>query len=205
MAHLETYKVNADGIDGTITISKQQGEVPLYTLSVPKIEPGTAAYLETVKGELLKQVRLTTQEVLDIKLMADLKAKFHALALRLVNERIPRLTEQKATELAGRMVQELLGMGDMEFLLKDDSLEEICVNSSRDQIWIYHKKYGWCRTSLRIETESKIWDYASLIGRRVGRQITAQDPLLDAYLPTGDRVNATITPIELPCGSHAML
>ena len=197
MAQLETYKVKADSIESTVTLAKEVGEVPSYTLSVPRPEPATAAYMETVKGELLKQIRLTSQEVLDIKLMAELKLKFFNLALRLVKEKIPRLTEENAMELAGRIVQELLGMGDIEFLLKDDGLEEICINSSREPIWVYHKKYGWCKSSLRVDTEAKIWDYSSLIGRRVGRQITSQDPLLDAYLPTGDRVNATLTPISM--------
>ncbi|MEM2138249.1 MAG: ATPase, T2SS/T4P/T4SS family [Candidatus Anstonellaceae archaeon] len=197
MAQLVSYKIEADGITAGVSITKNAGEVPQYTLSVGKPEPATAAYLETIKSDLLKQVRLTSQEVLDIKLMADLKKKFRDLALKLVMERIPRLTEQKGNELAGYMVQELLGLGEIEFLLQDDNLEELCVNSSRDPIWVYHKKYGWCKSTLRIPTEAKIWDYASLIGRRVGRQITQQDPLLDAYLPSGDRVNATLTPISM--------
>lgn len=197
MAQLAAYKIDADGIIAGVSIVKNAGEVPQYALSVPKPEPATAAYLETIKTDLLKQVRLTSQEVLDIKLMAELKKKFQALALRLVMERIPRLTEEKGNELAAYMVQELLGLGEIEFLLHDDNLEELCVNSSREPIWVYHKKYGWCKSTLRIQTESKIWDYASLIGRRVGRQITSQDPLLDAYLPSGDRVNATLTPISM--------
>ncbi|VVC00887.1 putative KH and PIN-domain containing protein [uncultured archaeon] len=197
MGQLETYKVKADGIEASVTLSKQPGNVPDYLLTVPRPEAATAAYLETIKGELLKQVRLTSQEVLDIKLMADLKQKFFDIALRLLKERIPHITDQKASELAGRMVQDLLGLGEIEFLLKDDDLEELCINSAREPIWIYHKKYGWCKSSLHIDTESKIWDYASLIGRRVGRQITSQDPLLDAYLPSGDRVNATLAPISM--------
>lgn len=150
-----------------------------------------------MKSELLRQVRITTQEVLDIKLMAELKEKFYNMALKLVKGSIPHLSEQKAAELSGMIVQELLGLGDIEFLLKDDDLEEVCVNNSRDQIWVYHRGHGWCKTNLRIDSESKIWDYSSLIGRRVGRQITAQDPLLDAYLPSGDRVNATLAPISV--------
>ncbi len=197
MAVLQTYKLNADGIEAAVAITKPAGQVPLYSLSISRPEPATAAYLETVKAELLKQVRLTTQEVLDIKLMAELKEKFRVLALKLVKEKIQRLSEQKAEELAGHIVQDLLGMGDIEFMLHDDLLEEVCINSASEPIWVYHKKFGWCRSSLRVATESKIWDYASVIGRRIGRQITAQDPLLDAYLPSGDRVNATISPISM--------
>ncbi len=196
-AKTEKYQVIADGVGASVSITKRPGEVPAYDLTVPLIEPATAAYLDTIKTDLLKQIRLTSQDVLDIKRMEKLKEKFHNLALNLVRERIPRLSEQKAKELAGRMVQDLLGLGDIEFLLKDDILEEICINSANEPIWIYHKKHGWCKTNLKVATESKIWDYSSLIGRRVGRQITAQDPLLDAYLPTGDRVNATLSPISM--------
>jgi flagellar protein FlaI len=142
-------------------------------------------------------VRLTTQEVLDISLMESLKKKFFELALRLIQERIPRISQHDAEQLAGRLVQELLGLGDLEFMLKDDMLEELCVNSAKEPVWVFHKKYGWCTSSIRIATEAKIWDYASLIGRRVGRQITSQSPLLDAFLPSGDRVNATMAPISM--------
>ncbi len=197
MAVVENYKVEGDNVEGEVTITKDKGSVPVYSLITPKPEVGTAAYLEQIKSELLREVSLTTQEVLDIKLMAGLKKKFYDLALKLIKERIPRINDAKAMEFAGLMVQDLLGMGDIELVLKDEQLEEICVNSSNDCIWMYHKKYGWCRSNLQIPTEARIWDYASLIGRRVGRQITSQDPLLDAYLPSGDRVNATLAPISM--------
>lgn len=197
MPSLESYTIIADGVEAEVTITKRQEDVPLYSIVSPKPEPATAAYLDTMKGELLKQIRLTTQEVLDIKLMEDLKRRFYGLAIKLVKEGIPRLSEEKAAELAGFMVHDLLGMGEIEFLLQDEHLEEICINSARQPIWVYHKKHGWCKSSLQIDKESKIWDYASLIGRRVGRQITSQDPLLDAFLPSGDRVNATLSPVTM--------
>ena len=197
MVVLETYEITADGIVAKVTIQKEPFKVPCYVIEIPRPEPATAAYLDNIKNEMLRQVRLTTQEVLDISLMESLKKKFFELALRLIIERIPRISQHDAEQLAGKMVQELLGLGDMEFLLKDDELEELCVNSAKEPIWLFHKKYGWCTSSIRIETEAKIWDYASLIGRRVGRQITSQSPLLDAFLPSGDRVNATMAPISM--------
>ncbi len=197
MAIVEKYTVNADGVQASVTIEKIPGSLHLYSVKVPHPEEATTAYLNTVKSELLRQVRLTTQEVLDIKFMAELKEKFYKIAVQLITDRIPGLTKEKTLELAGLMVQELLGLGDIEFLLKDDELEEICINTSREPLWLYHKKYGWCRSNLRIDSEARIWDYSSLIGRRVGRQITSQDPLLDAYLSSGDRVNATLAPISV--------
>ncbi len=47
-----------------------------------------------------------------------------------------------------------------------------------------------------IPTEEQVYNYASIIGRKVGRQITNLAPLMDAHLLTGDRVNATLFPIS---------
>jgi flagellar protein FlaI len=98
--------------------------------------------------------------------------------------------------IARRLVQEMLGLGDIDFLLKDEQIEEICINSSASPIWIYHRKYGWIRTNIVIDDENQIRNFASSIARGVGRQITTKSPLLDAYIASGDRVNATISPIS---------
>lgn len=197
MAQIASYRINSDGVYANVVIAKDLGKVPSYSLTSTKPGSATEAYLDTIKTELLKQIRITSQEVLDIKMMTELKEKFRALALKLVVEKIPYLSERTAAALAAHIVRELLGMGDIEFLLQDNDLEEICINSSNDPIWVYHRKYKWCKTNVRVESEAKIWDYSSLIARRVGRQITSQDPLLDAYLPSGDRVNATLAPISM--------
>ncbi len=81
-------------------------------------------------------------------------------------------------------------------LLSDDNIEEIVVNCSTEPLWIYHRRFGWLKTNIIIPTEPQIHNYASIIARRVGRQITTLEPLLDAHLVTGDRANATLFPIS---------
>jgi flagellar protein FlaI len=48
-----------------------------------------------------------------------------------------------------------------------------------------------------MQNEEQTRHYASMIGRRVGRQITILEPLMDAHLAGGDRVNATLAPISI--------
>ena len=89
-----------------------------------------------------------------------------------------------------------MGLGELEALLADEQLEEVVVNNSREPVWVYHKKFGWCKTNITMKNEEMVYDYASTIARRVGRQINVLNPTLDAHLPTGDRVNATLFPIS---------
>ena len=92
-------------------------------------------------------------------------------------------------------MQDMLGLGEIEFLINDPNLEEIVIPSSKEPIRVYHKKYKWLATNLRIKKEEEIVNYSNIIARRVGRQITVLTPLLDAHLVTGDRVNSILYPI----------
>ena len=86
-------------------------------------------------------------------------------------------------------------MAEIEFLLKDAELEEIVINSSQDPVWVYHRKHGWLKTNIVFKKENKIRHFSTLIGRNVDKNISLLEPLLDAHLKTGDRVNATLNPI----------
>jgi len=80
-------------------------------------------------------------------------------------------------------------------LLRDPQLEEVAIDNSQDPIWVYHRKWGWLQTNIYMSNEEQIKQTAARIGRNIGRQINTLNPLLDAFLTTGERVNATISPI----------
>jgi len=135
-------------------------------------------------------------ELLDPKTFEVLKQRFLSKCMELMEKNLPQLSHDKRQFLAGILVHEMLGLGRLELLLADGNLEEVVINSSKEPVWVYHKKFGWLKTNVIIQTETQIQNYASSIGRKVGRQITTLHPLLDAHLITGDRVNATLFPIS---------
>ena len=47
-----------------------------------------------------------------------------------------------------------------------------------------------------MPSEARIRHYVTIIGRDVGKEITVLNPLIDAHLKTGDRINATLKPIS---------
>ena len=194
---IEVYKVADADLEADVSIVKKDKErILTYELYIPELEEGTSAFVEDIKIKLLKRITISSQEALNIKMADELKIKFFESSKDMMRENMPNLSEEKLKPMAQRMVQEMLGLGDLEFLLRDNWIEEICVNGAGVPVWIYHRKYGWIKTNIFLPTESQIWNYASSIARGVGRQINTQTPLLDAYLGTGDRVNATLFPIS---------
>lgn len=196
-ALLTYYSFSSEGIPVDVRITKKADFVPIYEVTIQGIAEGTKLILETkLRAELITEVKLDISEILDPKRFADVKKKFLDAAVRILQRNFPSLPADKMNSLAVYLLQNTLGLGELEILLSDELLEEIAINNSRDPIWIYHKKFGWCKTNLRVKNEEMIYDYASMIARKVGRQINVLNPMLDAHLPTGDRVNSTVFPIS---------
>ena len=192
---LDSYYIDLDVFSVKIDIvENKKGFVNQYIVRVPELDEGTEAIYQEIKNRLIAQIQLASYEITEKREL--LKKEFTEKARKEVERLLPDIDENIKKYLIGRLVQEMLGLGKIEILLADPNLEEVVVNSSKEPIQVYHKKYGWLMTNLKIDSEEEIANYASIIGRSVGRQITTLTPLLDAHLPTGDRVNATLYPIS---------
>ncbi len=194
---LSSYTFSVEGLPVEVKIYSMDDFVPYYFMTIPGIAEGTKLILETkLKGELMSELKLDITEILDPKKFKLVKSKFMDAAQRVLQRNFPSLNEDNRHVLAVYLIQKTLGLGELEPLLGDEQLEEVVVNNSKEPVWVYHKKFGWCKTNLRISKEDQIYDYASMIARKVGRQINVLNPMLDAHLPSGDRVNATLFPIS---------
>lgn len=194
---IKSYSIESEGVQAGVAIVKTSKDfVPRYLLSIPKLGEATRAIMEEVEGKLLTAIEIKLEESLDSKSIEGLKKSFREKAMMLLKRELPNLSDREAGILAGLLIHQMLGLGNVEFLLKDDGLEEIVINHAGDPVWVFYKQVGWLKTNVVLSTEQQIENYAELIGRRVGRQITVLAPLMDAHLTTGDRVNATLFPIS---------
>jgi flagellar protein FlaI len=193
---IESYKISSEGIEANVSIEKTSDFVSIYNLKLPEIAAGTLVLLEKIRAILLTEIPIKPAELMDLASIENLKKRFFEKGLEIFKREMPFVDENTQKYLIGSLIQEMFGLGKIEFLLADPNLEEVVINGSREPVWVYHKKYGWLKTNVQVGQEIEILNYANNIGRKVGRQITILNPLMDAHLPTGDRVNATLFPIS---------
>lgn len=193
---IDSYFFECDRIPVNVRILQTKDFVPHYEVLIPGLGEGTKIVLNTLKGELITTVKLDITEIIDPKKAEEVKRKFEAKAMQVLEKHFPALSEETKKVLSSYLIQNTLGLGDLEPPMHDEKLEDIVINNATEPVWVYHKKHGWCKTNIRIKTEDAIYDYAAMIGRKVGRQINILTPLMDAHLPTGDRVNASLFPIS---------
>lgn len=194
---LEKYSFDAQGIPVEVKITESKKDyTPQYTIQIPLIAEGTKLILNALKAELITKVKIDIAMLTDQRQMKDIQAKFEVKANELLDRQFSGLTPEKRKVLSSYLIQHTLGLGELEILMSDENLEDIVINSPAEPIQVYHKRHGWCSTNLWIRRDDTVYEYASNIGRRVGRQINVLNPIMNAYLPSGDRVNATLSPIS---------
>ena len=194
---LDSYVYDNEGIQVLAKIFTKTGEfVPQYEVNVRELSEGTRLVLNTLKGELITTVKLDITDIIDPKKRDEVKNKFESRANFLLSKHFPTLSEADKKVLTAYLLQNSLGLGDLEPLMHDNALEEVAINSSAEPVWVYHKKYGWCKTNVHLKSEESIYDVSAMIGRRIGKQINTLNPVMDAHLSTGDRVNATMFPVS---------
>lgn len=191
----ESYPIEVDKAKVHISIEKTPTGHK-YNLKIPEINIATETLLKDLRNELITITTITTKELSDPESFAAIKQRFMQEAKKVLKEKLPHIKPDTENFLIGKLMQDMLGLGKIEFLINDPSLEEIVIPSSKEPVRVYTKKYGWLETNVVIPTEEEIINYANIIARRVGRQITVLSPLLDAHLVTGDRINAVLYPIN---------
>lgn len=193
---ITSYDVIMDELKLPVKIVDTGDFVYHYLITTPHVDFVTRALLDETKRSLVGEIQIETHSMLDQERVKFLKTKFFKRSKEKMAGVLKKASHGYITTLARVLVNEMIGLGDIEYLLQDTHLEEIAINSSKDVIWVYHREYGWIRTNMIIPTEDMILNYSARIAREIGREITHLEPLLDAHLTTGDRVNSTLFPIS---------
>ena len=105
------------------------------------------------------------------------------------------LNSSERKQLVGDVLDELLGLGPLEPLLKDPTITDILVNGHHN---VFVERYGVLEPSMvRFKDERHLVRIIQKIVSAVGRRIDESSPMVDARLADGSRVNAVVPPLAL--------
>jgi pilus assembly protein CpaF len=122
---------------------------------------------------------------------ADLPGRIRAL----VDREAGVLPEARRVELAARIAERAFGLGPLEPLLSDPAVDEIMVSGTAP-VWVERAGKLWC-TDVRFPREQDLRDAIERILAPLGRRVDEAEPLCDARLPDGSRVNVVLPPLAL--------
>ncbi|MCI4343657.1 MAG: type II/IV secretion system ATPase subunit [Thermoplasmata archaeon] len=84
------------------------------------------------------------------------------------------------------------GYGVVEVPMTDSEVEDISCDGVGIPLYIYHRKFGSIRSNLKFEDSKTLDDYVIWLAQRSGKHISVASPILDATVPDGSRLQATL-------------
>ncbi|AZO32155.1 MULTISPECIES: CpaF family protein [unclassified Mesorhizobium] len=110
------------------------------------------------------------------------------------NRNVP-LNARELDQLTSDTADEMLGLGPIEPLLKDDSIADILINTHNH---VFIERRGVLEeTSIRFRDEAHLLRVVNKIVSNIGRRVDESAPMVDARLDDGSRVNIAVRPISV--------
>jgi pilus assembly protein CpaF len=141
---------------------------------------------------LIERFNLATLEAASKERILD---EIRPVVREFIREAGVPLNARELDLLIGDTADEMLGLGPIEPLLKDDTIADILINTHRH---VYVERKGQLEeTSIRFRDEAHLMRVINKIVSAIGRRVDESYPMVDARLEDGSRVNIAVRPISI--------
>ena len=178
---------------------KSENEKPIKTnilststLTFELLTPKDIDYMEKIHERLM--------EMLDLSLIVkmppeDAKLQIAKIARSIIDEESFPIIARTRQLIVNELVFEILGYGPLEHLLHEPSISDILVNGCNA---VFIERFGKLeRTPITFKSDAYLLKIIDRMVTQVGRRIDESNPLIDARLKDGSRINAVIPPVAI--------
>lgn len=167
-----------------------------------KTKPLASAAVDEYK-ELKEKIQKSVVDTMSTELkksekeadMAELESSVTIIANSVMDAEALPVPRAERIKILEQVLNEVLGFGPIDSLLKDDSISEVMVNSA-SQIYV-ERKGKLVLSDVKFRDDAHVMQVIEKIVAPIGRRIDESSPMVDARLPDGSRVNAIIPPLAL--------
>ncbi|MEH7124846.1 CpaF family protein [Bacillus sp. JJ1532] len=144
------------------------------------------------KSRLIKEANLENITTLT---PIDRKRTIERLVKQMIDEEKVIITSDQMEQIIQQIINESVGYGPLESLLRDESITEIMVNGAYE---VFIERQGKLeKSNVRFKDNEHVRHIIDRIIAPLGRRIDESSPMVDARLMDGSRVNAVIPPISV--------
>jgi flagellar protein FlaI len=119
---------------------------------------------------------------------------------KLLKEFGMELDQDFYTRMLYYLFREFFGFGPIEAFMLDPNIEDISCDGYNVPIFVYHREWGYLETNIRLQ-KSFLDRFVVLLAQRCGKHLSIANPIIDATLPDGSRLQATFGTEITPRGS----
>jgi flagellar protein FlaI len=162
---------------------------PIYYLVEPSISKMDKEVITATKSILEEKLDIDFFKLGEIKAKAMLREEINNILLT-----NPNLDRSKIDSIAYNLERDIVGLGRVEPFMHDPNIEDISCDGINIPMYVYHRNpdLGSLKTNVVFNTQEELDSFVVKISQRAKKSISIAEPLLDASLPDGSRIQATL-------------
>ncbi|MCI4335853.1 MAG: type II/IV secretion system ATPase subunit [Thermoplasmata archaeon] len=189
-----TYPVSPPYAFVHISFDNDAGEFS-YAVLEPTLRPGEQETLGRVREKMeamMAQEELPFTDAVRIDESETLREYLRARFLSVLDLYDIDVSERRRAPLLYYLRRDFLGLGRTDAVLRDPFLEDVSCLGPRVPLYVFHRVFGSMRTNVVYEGELELNKYILRLAQLSGKHISIYQPILDATLHDGSRINLTL-------------
>jgi pilus assembly protein CpaF len=148
-----------------------------------------------IRDRVQRKLLADTEGEVNLSHVPQMRQMIETIFNQVIGEENLIYTRSTRAQMLEWVVADILGYGPLEPFLHDTTITEVMVNGPKS---IYIERYGKIeKTKVVFENDGHLMRVIDRIVSPIGRRVDEASPMVDARLPNGYRVNATIPPLSL--------
>jgi archaeal flagellar protein FlaI len=189
-----TYAVNPPYAFVHILFNKELGEYS-YHIKEPKLKADEQTTLDLIKKKLEETMDaedLPVEEKSMFNRSKQLRTYLYNRFEHIIDLYDIQIQLKRKPVLFYFLESELLGLGRSDAVLKDPYVEDIGCNGPHVPLYLYHRVFGSLKTNVIYTNELELNKFIFKLAQISGKHISVYQPILDAVLADGSRINLTL-------------
>jgi flagellar protein FlaI len=160
----------------------------LYEAVEPALDDDEERLLETLSESMVDGFETLGEEAT----IPEREDHLRKGMIKVLAEQGLRLSPSSRERLYYYLRRNFIGYGKIEVAMVDKEVEDISCDGVGVPLYIYTRKYGSVRSNMKFTSDEELDGFVIWLAQKCGKHVSVAQPMLDATIPDGSRLNATL-------------
>jgi len=173
---------------GIIKDSSSKGGLR-YTVIEPTLNERDLKFVNIIKKLLMTELSVSLNE---IKTKKDAEKRLTKKIIQLKEKYLLKIPKKNLSKITYYIIRDLVHLGKIEPLMRDHNLEEISCDGLNLPLYVWHREFESIPTNIIYTNNRELDNFTRKLAYVCGKHVSMSNPIVDASLPDGSRINLTL-------------
>ncbi len=155
------------------------------------VEPPLNSKEKTIYDFIVTTLNTVSTNTIEIEKLGVTKV-LEKLVDEIISDYSINVTGKEEGKLLYYLKKNLLGLAKLEPLMNDPQIEDISCDGSEVPLFLYHREHGSIQSNIQFTDEEELSGFVIKLSQKSGKHISIANPMIDATMPDGSRIQMTL-------------